>query len=223
MLFVKKCRFFWRLDEIFGARSNNEPVIAAADTESPQPHPQVPSHLQSRRPLEPLVLDTDESDQEQQEERQNPRASREVDEDVPGREDSANLNNGLNLLPSSQPETCTAVLSTSIRSKSKSGAARNGNNDGGLKRLLDLDRSDWVGREEKRLKMQGDLQLQITRMQTESQERLLEMLMRMQREERECQRERDERQLQMIQSVMASMTGIVNSAIGSNHKSNTST
>jgi hypothetical protein len=166
------------------------------------------------------VLDTDESDQEQQEERQNPRASREVDEEVPEREDSAN--DGLNL-PSSQPETSTAVLSTSVRSKSKSGAARKGNNDGGLKRLLDLDRSDWAEREEKRLKMQGDLQLQITRMQTESQERLLEMLMRMQREERECQRERDERQLQMIQSVMTSMAGIVNSAIGSNHKSNTST
>jgi len=69
--------------------------------------------------------------------------------------------------------------------------------------------------------MQGDIQLQIARMQSESQERLLELQIRLQRDEREDQRERerarDERQMQMIQTIMTSMAGIVQGAIRPSH------
>ena len=83
-----------------------------------------------------------------------------------------------------------------------------------LKRFIDLNRNDWAEREEKRLKIQGDIQLQIARMQTESQERLMEMQLQREdrRDETQLRREekRDERHLQMIQSIMTSMVGIVN-------------
>jgi hypothetical protein len=154
-----------------------------------------------------------------QERQQNPGASREVDEEGPGPEESAI--NDFNS-PSGLPETSTPEPSTSARSKPKSPTTTHrSKSDGELKRLIDLDRGDWAEREEKRLKMQADVQIQIARIQAESQERFLEMQMQMQRDEREYQRERekerDERQLQMIQSVMASVIGIVNSATRPNH------
>jgi hypothetical protein len=71
----------WKLDEIFGTRPNNAPVVTA-DTLPPQP--QLPSQLQSQVPLDPLVVDTLGSDEwleSDQEQWRNPRASMEVDEE----------------------------------------------------------------------------------------------------------------------------------------------
>jgi hypothetical protein len=83
-------------------------------------------------------------------------------------------NNDLSL-PGGLPET-SPVLPNSTRSKAKSSTpARRSKGDSELKRLLDLNRSDWAEREDKRLKTQADVQLQIARIQTESQERLLEI------------------------------------------------
>jgi hypothetical protein len=127
------------------------------------------------------------------------------------------------------------VPPTRARPRPESSRKRKG--DGELKRLIDLNRNDWAEREEKRLKIQGDIQLQIARMQTESQERLMEMQLRREdrrdetqlrreekRDETQLQREekRDERHLQMIQSIMTSMVGIVNGAttIRPNHPNN---
>ena len=92
---------------------------------------------------------------------------------------------------------------------------------GELQKLVELNRSDWEKREEKRSKIQADTQLQVTRIQAESQERLMGMQLQMQREDREAQRERDERdreiqrerderQLQMVQSIVASLVQVVN-------------
>jgi len=81
---------------------------------------------------------------------------------------------------------------------------------GELQKIIELTNDGWEKREEKRSKIQAETQLQITRIQAESQERLMGMQLQMQREDREAQRERDERQLQMIQSIMASLVQVVN-------------
>jgi hypothetical protein len=60
--------------------------------------------------------------------------------------------------------------------------------------------------------MQANTQLQIARIQAESQEKILEMQMERDKERDEKQLQRDERQLQMFQSLMGSMIQLVNSS-----------
>jgi len=165
-------------------------------------------------------LGPDESDQEQQQ--QNFGGFMEADEEEQEPEDSVNDD------PSSPPETSapavpTTVPSTSARPRPESSSKRK--DDGELKRLIDFNRNDWAEREEKRLKIQGDILVQIAWMQTESQERLMEMRLWREdrRDETQLRREekRDERRLQMIQSIMTLMVGIVNgTALRPNHPNN---
>lgn len=107
-----------------------------------------------------------------------------------------------------------------------SASVRKNKGDGELRRLVELNRKDFAEREEKRQKVQADTQIEIARIQAESQEKIMdkqlqikreenESQMRMQREERELQGEREERQLQMFQGMMASMIQIVTTR--SNH------
>ncbi|KAN0077841.1 hypothetical protein V8E54_006145, partial [Elaphomyces granulatus] len=108
----KKCKFFWRLDEIFGTRPNNVPVTSSDSL--PPPQPRLPSQSQPQtQPQTPLdspewdVFDPDilapdewpESDQEQQ----NPRASTEEE-----REPVDSANGG----PSSPLEISTTSVPT---------------------------------------------------------------------------------------------------------------
>ena len=92
--------------------------------------------------------------------------------------------------------------------------SREGTGYGELRKLVELNRSDYEKREEKRSKIQADTQLQVMRIQAESQERLMSMQLQMQREDREAQRERDERQLKMIQSIVTSLVQVVNTRPG---------
>jgi hypothetical protein len=64
----KKCRYFWRLDEIFGTRPNNNPVVIS-ETLGQRPQLPSPSRSQSQLPSDSLILGSDEwpaSDPEQQ-------------------------------------------------------------------------------------------------------------------------------------------------------------
>ncbi|KAN0069405.1 hypothetical protein V8E54_012420 [Elaphomyces granulatus] len=190
----KKCRFFWRLDKMFGTRPNNNPVVVTSDTLSP--HEQ-PSESQFQSQPNPLVLD-----------------------DWPDSEPDDRANDAPTPSP---PPTSAAPALTSPRTQPRpnpSGSSRRNKGDGELKRLAKLNRSDWAEREEKRQKIQADTQIEVARIQAESQERIMdkqlqmqkeesERQMQIQREERELHREREERQFQMFQGMMTSMIQLV--------------
>ena len=213
----KKCRFFWRFDEIFGTRLNSNPVITA-DTLSQQQLPSEqapPSELQPQTQFDPLLLGPDdwpESDAEQQE----------------SGDHAESLRNGV--ARTRAPSTsATSVLASSARTQSRprpSASSRRNKGDGEFRRLVELNRRELAEREEKRQKIQADAQIEVARIQAASQERIMEKKMQMkreegekqmqvQREERELQREREERQLQMFQAMMASMIQVATTR--SNH------
>lgn len=187
----RKCRFFWRLDEIFGTRPNNNPIVTVDTLITPL---ELPSESQTPLPSDPFALGLDdwpESDLDQQE---NVRASREV------------------VQVDEEPEP-TPAPSTRARLKRKSSTSlrkNKGYGDGELQKLVELNRSDWAEREEKRLRIQADTQIEIARIQANNQEKLLDKQLEMQREDRALQRERDEKQLQMFQNIVASIVQVVN-------------
>jgi len=195
----KKCRFFWRLDKMFGTRPNNNPVVVTSDTISP--HEQ-PSESQFQPQPNPLVLD-----------------------DWPESESDDRANDAPTPSPpptSAAPSAAAAAPApTSPRTQPRPNPSpRRNKGDGELKRLAKLNRSDWTEREEKRQKIQADTQIEVARIQAESQERIMdkqlqmqkeesERQMQIQREERELHREREERQFQMFQGMMTSMIQLV--------------
>ena len=76
-----------------------------------------------------------------------------------------------------------------------------------VRALLNESRDNWAQQEERRLRIQGDMQLQISRSQMESHERMLEKLMQM-------ERERDERRLAIEKEHIHSIQAIMNAVIG---------
>jgi hypothetical protein len=206
----KKCGYFWKLDEIFGARPNNNPAVTS-DTLSQRVQLPSPWQTPSQLPSDSLILSPNDWPENDPEQQHNFSASREVDEDA------VDDSNSSDDLPAASTPVPSAGTSTSTRLKRKSSISGRGNRrrgNGDLTRLPELNRNDWAEREEKRLKMQADTQLQIARIQAESQERILEIQMRR-------DKERDERQLQMFQSLMDSVIQIVNSTGSrSNHINN---
>jgi hypothetical protein len=105
----------------------------------------------------------------------------------------------------------TPASTTQSRSKSSAASSKN-KGDWELKRLLEANRSDWAEQENKRRNIEAETQIEVARLQAESQERIVEQMQReMRREDRESQREREERQIQMFQGMMSTMIQIVNS------------
>lgn len=174
-LLNRKCRFFWRLDDIFGERMNNIPTIT------------IDSLTFTQEDIPPIGPDEwPDSDAEALLQEENDSSS-EV----------------LNTQPPTSIQTPTPISSQSCVSKrrpSRSPYRERGALD--IKALLDQNRDSWTDREEKRLCIQGDIQLQIARMQAESQERLLERQMQM-------DMDRDERQMQLIQNLITTVVGMM--------------
>jgi hypothetical protein len=94
-----------------------------------------------------------------------------------------------------------------------SASSRRNKGDRELKRLVELNRSDFAKGEEKRAKVQADTWIEVARIQAKSQERMMDKRLQMKREEsetqirrrelqRELQREREERQRQMFQGMI---------------------
>jgi hypothetical protein len=218
----KKCRFFWRLEEIFGTRPNNNPVVTADTLSSQQP-----LESQSQSQYNSLTLGSDdwfESELAGQQE-SNDRANGAVNS--PGNQSevsspsstssaapTSSVQPDVSTIASSTNSAPAPASSTSIQSRQKSSASsRRTKGDGELKRLVELNRSDLAEREEKRLKIQSDTQIEVARIQAESQERIMDKQLQIQREQNEGQQ-------QMFQNIMASMLQIVTAV--SNHTNNDS-
>jgi hypothetical protein len=180
----KKCRFFWRLDGIFGTMPDNNHTLPSQD---------LPSEPRSQSQTNPLMLGSDIRPES---------ANNALTSPPPTTAAST---------PSNAPPPVSPM--TQLRPKSSASARRNKGDGEVIKRLVDLNRGDWGEREEKRQKIQADAQIEVARIQAESQERIVEKQLQiqreMQREERQLQREREERQLQMFQGMMSSMIQIV--------------
>jgi len=212
----KKCRFFWRLDEIFGTRPNNNPVITA-DTLPPQEPPsqqqeppsrpqEAPSHpqeapsqlqeplsqLESETQIDSLVLgseDWPESDAEQESDDRadSARTSAVI---TPVTSASATLTPVATSALASLTNATSVSVSSTTRTQQRprpSGSTRRNKGDGELKRLVELNRNDFAEREEKRQKIRAETQIEVAQIQAESQERMLDKQMLMKREESETQ------------------------------------
>ena len=217
----KKCKFFWRLDEIFGTRPNNNPVVTTDTLPQQEPEQEQPesqqeplSESQPQMEFDPLILGSDdwpESEAERQEPGDHANSSRNSAAPTPTTASAAPTPTTTSAVPTPTTATAaptrapstnaTSALASSTRTQSRprpSASSRRSKGDGELKRLVELNRGDLAEREEKRQKIQADAQIEVARIQAESQERLMEKKLQMKREEGESQMQvnREERELQ---------------------------
>jgi len=167
----KKCKFFWRLDEIFGTRPNNNPVVTndtlpqqEPEQEQQEPQQEPPSESQPQMEFDPLILGSDdwpESEAERQEPGDHADSSRNSAAPTPTTASAVPTPTTANAAPTRAPSNnATSALASSTRTQSRSrpsASSRRIKGDG------ELNRVDVAEREEKRQKIQADAQIEIAR------------------------------------------------------------
>lgn len=185
----KKCRFFWRLDEIFSSRPNNTPVITVDSLHTNDE----PSHSQNNLSIEPELfvnsMEWPDSD----------------------RDDNDNNDD---LLSSNNESTPTPLSSHSRKRKEPASTPhQRGKRDIDLHHMFELNWSQWAAQEEKRVKMEADSKRELYILQCQQEKERDERMALREREreerqykwQREQEKEREERQHELLKNLLTTV------------------